>query len=94
MEEFQGITDMVIEIEYFKGDTLLYGKNISFGEFRRQMKTIENLYDPTEDNFLALLCRLYHWNVLEGQEEPQYVYDRDIKKCFRKSIETGIYEGG
>lgn len=76
---------MVIEIEYFKGDTLLYGTKISFGEFKHQMKTIENLYDRKEDNFLAMLCRLYRWNVLEEQEEPQYVYDRDIKKCILKN---------
>ena len=55
---------MVIEIECFKGDTLLY--------------------DTTEDNFLVLLCRRYRWNVLEEQAEPQYVYDRDIKKCILK----------
>ena len=75
---------MVIEIECFKGDTLLYGKKISFGEFRHQMKTVENLYDPTEDNFLVLLCRRYRWNVLEEQAEPQYVYDRKKKKCILK----------
>ena len=72
---------MVIEIEYYKGDTFLYGSKVSFQAFRSQMQTIENLYDKQEDNFLALLCRMYNWEVIRHGLEPQYVYDRDIQKC-------------
>lgn len=72
---------MVVEIEYYKGDTLLYGANVSFAEFVKQIDTIEKLYDSVEDNFAALLCRVYHWNIVRGEMQPQYVYDRDIKKC-------------
>ena len=72
---------MVIEIEYYKGDTLLYGPKVSFIEFRNQMSTIEKLYDREEDNFVALLCRVYHWTVLKEEAKPEYVYDRDIEKC-------------
>ena len=72
---------MIIEIEYYKGDTLLYGSKVSFQEFKNQMKTVENLYDKEEDNFVALLCRMYRWTVIEDELEPQFVYDRDIEKC-------------
>lgn len=72
---------MVIEIEYYEYDTLLYGSKVSFSEFKNQMNTIENLYDRTEDNFVELLCRMYNWKVVKDGTKPQYVYDRDIKKC-------------
>lgn len=72
---------IVIEIEYYKGDTLLYGPKVSFDEFCHQIHTIDKLYDREEDNFVALLCRVYHWNVIEEEMKPQYVYDRDIQKC-------------
>lgn len=72
---------MCIEIEAYEGDTLLCGSKVSFQEFKNQMKTIENLYDKKEDNFVALLCRIYSWTVIEEEMEPEYVYDRDIGKC-------------
>lgn len=74
---------MTIEIEEYEGDTLLYGAKVSFEEFKKQMKTIENLYDKKEDNFVALLCRMYNWRVIEDEMEAEYIYDRDIKKCRR-----------
>ena len=45
---------MVIEIEYYKGDILLYGQKISFKEFKKQIENIESFYDRNEDNFIAL----------------------------------------
>ena len=74
---------MIIEIEYYKGDTLLYGSKVSFEILRNQISAIENLYDKEEDNFVALLCRMYNWEVIRDEAEPQYIYDRDIKK-FRR----------
>ena len=44
---------------------------------------IENLYDKKEENFVVLLCRMFNWIVIEDELEPQYIYDRDIKKCRR-----------
>ena len=73
---------MVVEIEYYKYNTLLYGTKVSFTEFMNQINKIEKIYDREEDNFVALLCRLYNWNVVKGRMEPEYIYDRDIKKCF------------
>lgn len=72
---------MAVEIEYYKGDTLLYGAMVSFESFKLQMKTIENLYDRGEDNFVDLLCRMYHWTVSEVELKPDYIYDRDTGKC-------------
>lgn len=72
---------MIIEIEYYKGDTLLYGAKVSFEEFKKQIKIIENLYDKKEENFIELLCRMYNWTIVEYEMEAEYVYDRDIKKC-------------
>ena len=72
---------MVIGIEYYKGDAVLYGPKVSFVEFKNQMSTIEKLYDREEDNFIALLCRVYRWIVLKEEADPEYVYDRDIEKC-------------
>lgn len=71
---------MTIQIEYYKGDTLLYGAKVSFQELKKQMESVELLYDKKEDNFVALLCRMYHWTVLEDEMEAEYIYDRDIKK--------------
>lgn len=79
---------MVIEIEEYRGDTLLYGPKISFEEFNRQIKTIENLYDRREENFVALLCRMYNWTVIEDELEPQYIYDRDTMLARVKSSEN------
>lgn len=71
---------MTIEIEYFKGDTLLYGEKVSFDELKQQIKTVESLYDPNEDNFVVLLCRMYHWSIADYDQRAEYIYDRDIKK--------------
>lgn len=72
---------MVIEIEYYKGDVLLYGQKISYEELNQQFEIVDNLYDKKEDNFVALLCRMYHWTILKDNIQPQIIYDRDIKKC-------------
>lgn len=72
---------MIIEIEYYKGDTLLYGQKISFVELKKQFEIIEDLYDKKEDNFVALLCRMYHWTVVEDKLQADYIYDRDTGKC-------------
>ena len=74
---------MVVEIEYYKGDVLLYGPGISFETFKEQMRAVERLCDRDADNFIPLLCRMYFWQVLRGPARPQYVYDRDIQRCRR-----------
>lgn len=73
---------MVIEIEYYKGDTLLYGQKISFKEFKKQIENIESFYDRNEDNFIALLCRVYNWTIIKDKVQAVYIYDRDIQKAY------------
>lgn len=40
---------MLVEIEYYKENVLLYGKRRTYAEFRRQMEEIEAIYDEVED---------------------------------------------
>lgn len=35
------------------------------------------IYDRENDNFIDLLCIRYAWSVLEINEFPDYIYDRD-----------------
>lgn len=74
---------MIIEIEYYQGDMLLSGKQISYAEFLKQLRKIESDYDREQDNFIALLCRRYGWTIIETLDNPVYVYDRDIQRAYR-----------
>lgn len=68
----------ILEIEYYKGDTTLYGKSIQRSELNKQLNEIENAYDREQDNFTELLCTRFEWCVFETEERPDYVYDRDV----------------
>ena len=68
----------ILEIEYYKGDTTLYGKSIQRSELNKQLNEIENAYDREQDNFTELLCTRFEWCVFETEERPGYVYDRDV----------------
>lgn len=74
---------MIIEIEYYQGDILLSGKQISYAEFLKQLRKIESDYDREQNNFIALLCRRYGWTIIETLDNPVYVYDRDIQRAYR-----------
>lgn len=76
---------MIVEIEYYKGDILLSGRQITYAEFLRQITEIEAVYDRIQDNFTALLCRRYDWTITETSEIPAYVYDRDTEKAFSRT---------
>ena len=71
---------MVIEVEYYKGNTLLHGKKIPFRVLKHQIDVIENIYDREEDNFVELLCWMYNWTAGGEEAEVVYVYDRDIER--------------
>lgn len=75
---------MVIEIEYYKGDILLFGKVKNISELKEQLDNIEAMYDRVADNFVELLCRRYQWSILETDEKPDYIYDRDIGRLKNK----------
>ncbi|MDE6671372.1 MAG: hypothetical protein K2K16_04165 [Ruminococcus sp.] len=74
---------MILEIESYKKDVLLSGRTASFSELKKQLETTENIHDTKTDNFIDMLCRNYHWNVIENSTLPDYVYDRDIKKLYK-----------
>ncbi len=74
---------MFIEIEFFKGDTILYGHKISYDKLKEQIDFIESLYDRENDNFVSLLCRVYGWEIIDSildGEKITYTYDRDVEK--------------
>ena len=72
---------MILCIESWKGDIYLYGKQISVYELKGQMHSIEKIYDEDLDNFVPLLCRMYHWECLNEADDqlPDYTYDRDTQ---------------
>lgn len=73
---------MILEIEYYKKDTLLSGRTVGFAELKRQLETTEMLCDT--DNFVEMLCRSYGYIVIDSDVPPDYVYDRDIEKIYRR----------
>ena len=74
---------MVIEIESYQGDIKLYGYVLLQRELRKQIDTVEELYDRGTDNFVALLCRLYGWTETDMPDIPDYIYDRDTGKLLK-----------
>lgn len=77
---------MVVEIEYYKGDTLLFGKVGNTIELRKQLDFIESVYDRETDNFIEMFCRNFQWTVLKTNDKPDYTYDRDVKKLYKTII--------
>ena len=75
---------MILEIEYYKKDTLLSGRTVSFSELKKQLETTENIHDPETDNFIEILCRSYCYIVIDADVPPDYVYDRDIQKIYKR----------
>jgi len=75
---------MIIEIEYYKKDTLLSGKKISSTELKEQFEITENIHDAETDNFIEMLCRNYGYVITETDMMPDYVYDRDIRKLYKR----------
>ncbi|MBR4096136.1 MAG: hypothetical protein IKK42_02390 [Oscillospiraceae bacterium] len=77
---------MIIEIEYYKGEISLFGKSQSISELKQQFKNIETTYDKSTDNFIDLLCRTYQWTIIETDESPDWVYDRDTQKLYKPNL--------
>jgi|GEM_PF-901790 len=73
---------MIIEIEYYKYDTKLSGKTIEVSDLKRIIQQAEETYDRENDNFERVLCSLIQYEIVETDEQPDYVYDRDIGKLF------------
>lgn len=76
---------MIIEIEYYKGDTILSGKNISLNELKQQIDFIESVCDRETDNFIDMMLRVFNWNILYGYSgKIDFVYDRDTDNIIKK----------
>ena len=77
---------ILLEIEYYKGDIILRGKTVPKKELLEQIRLIESKYDHEEDNFVAMLCRVYGYERIDIDEcFVDYVYDRDIGRLFTKN---------
>lgn len=74
---------MIIEIEYYKCDTKIIGKNIGYSELNRIIMQAEEICDTAEDNFVRILCDLIQFEVIETYEQPDYIYDRDVQKLYK-----------
>ena len=74
---------MIIEIEYYKHDTKICGGNISFSELNKNIIQAEKNCDIQEDNFVRVLCDMIHFDVIETDEVPDLVYDRDTKNFYK-----------
>ncbi len=70
---------MLIEIEYYKKDTKLWGGKTSFSELRRSIELAEAIHNEEEDNFVRILCDMIHFEEIETDEIPDLVYDRDVQ---------------
>lgn len=74
---------MILEVESYRGDTLLFGKNRTTATLKQQLAEAEKLYDAESDNFIAFLCRNYDFTMLtqpDTNTEIDYVYDRDTQR--------------
>ena len=74
----------ILEIVSYKGDMCLFGSTVSVHSLQQQIADIEASYDRTEDNFVELLCRRFGWTVFETEELPDFTYDRDTERLFRR----------
>ena len=74
---------MILEIEYYKGDTRLSGRTVQASELKRQLKETESVYDKENDNYTELFCRMFGWSPDDTAGLPDYVYDRDTMRLYR-----------
>lgn len=72
---------MILCIESYTGDKYLSGHRVAIRELKEQIQQVHGLFDPIEDNFVALLCRMYGWNPIE-ESIPDLTYDRDTGLLF------------
>jgi len=69
---------MIVFIDSFFGDKLIYGKKISEKELREKMKKVNSLIEKTED-FAPLFCRMFNFEELPlpTDAEVDFVIDLD-----------------
>lgn len=76
---------MILKLEYFNEDVFLHGKKITFRKLQNQLNETEILCDAENDNFTDLFCRMFHWDIVDSDDLPDLVYDRDIKRLYKIS---------
>ena len=74
---------MILEIEYYKGDTFLYGKPVSKQVLLKQLNQIQMQYDRGTDNFIGLFCRMFGYERIDKPQISDYTYDRDTEKIYQ-----------
>ncbi len=74
---------MVVEIEYYKGDVLLYGNDISKHDLKKQLIEVENSYDKLEDKITSY----------KKEQEKLLTEKNIIKQTYTKGIKKEEYKG-
>ena len=79
-----------IGIEFYKGDTVLFGENLSKEELDEQISAVEKMYDGEKDNFVELFCSAYGWHKAENKSfsevKMKYIYDRDTECILQNTL--------
>lgn len=76
---------MIIGIEYWKydKDILLIGGSKTAFELKRCFEQVESIYDRDTDNYVELFCRMFNYEIIESDEIPEYIFDRDIMRVYK-----------
>lgn len=69
--------NMIIEIEYYKGDATLYGKRLDMRSLHRLLKEAEKCVCGNSCCLTDMLCRYYGFEKVYTDKLPDWVYDRD-----------------
>ena len=74
---------MLVEIEGYKTEAIVWGKKCSIKELRNKMfKTLEQ--DPSQENFTALFCCMWNFEEIPHTEiEVDFVIDTDIHHIYK-----------
>ena len=79
-----------IGIEFYKGDTVLCGENLSKEEFEAQTSAVEMMYNREKDNFVELICSMYGWYEVKNKSfakvKMKYIYDRDAECVLKNTL--------
>ncbi len=63
---------------------MLSGKSVSFSALKKQFESTKDIYDHETDNFIEILCRNYGYIIIKNDIMPDYIYDRDAGKLYKK----------
>lgn len=72
---------MVLEIEYYKGNTTLFGKRLDKCSLRQLLNEAEQICGICGD-LAETLCRYYGFDKINANEFPEWVYDRDTRMLY------------